>query len=230
MRRRLQFAGWWLALAMSAAVAVPSFAQRPPANPAPNRPAARPPGPQRQPQRQPQTQAHPQPQRAPQARNERPNPGANRSPNSNGNRAGATTPNNNSNRPLSAYAPPPKRNFNDLSPQDKQKVVQSYKNFQKLPPAQRQQQKEAAANWSKLTPDQKNHIRNDVIPKWKQMPADRQRAISQRLGVLQNMPESARNQHLNDPNFTRGMSEQDKATLRDLSHMHVGGAPETPNE
>jgi hypothetical protein len=69
-----------------------------------------------------------------------------------------------------------------------------------------------------------------VIPKWKQLPADRQRAISQRLGVLQNMPESARNQHLNDPNFTRGMSEQDKATLRDLSHMHVGGAPETPNE
>jgi Protein of unknown function (DUF3106) len=230
MRRRLQFAGWWLALAMSAAVAVPSFAQRPPANPTPNRPAARPPGSQRQQPRQGQGQARPQSQRAQQARNERPNPGANRSPNSNGNRGGATTPNNNPNRPPSGYTPPPRRNFNDLSPQDKQRVVQSYKNFQKLTPAQRQQQKEAAANWSKLTPDQKNHIRNDVIPKWKQLPADRQRAISQRLGVLQNMPESARNQHLNDPNFTRGMSAEDRATLRDLSHMHVGGAPETPNE
>jgi hypothetical protein len=47
--------------------------------------------------------------------------------------------------------------------------------------------------------------------------------------VLQNMPESARNQRLNDPNFTRGLSEEDRSTLRDLSHVHVGGALE-PNE
>jgi hypothetical protein len=26
------------------------------------------------------------------------------------------------------------------------------------------------------------------------------------------------------------MSEEDKATLRDLSHLHVGGAPDPPNE
>jgi len=68
-----------------------------------------------------------------------------------------------------------------------------------------------------------------LAPKWKELPANRQRAIQQRLGVLQNMPESARNQHLNDPNFTRGMSEEDKAMLRDLSHLHVG-APDPPNE
>jgi predicted Fe-S protein YdhL (DUF1289 family) len=141
-----------------------------------------------------------------------------------------TGPSNNPNRPPSAYTPPPRREFNNLSPQDKQKVLQNYKNFQKLTPGQRQQQKEAAENWSKLTPEQKNHIQNDVIPKWKQLPPDRQRAISQRLGVLRNMPEPARNQHLNDPNFTRGMSEGDKATLRDLSHMHVGGPPDPPNE
>jgi hypothetical protein len=67
------------------------------------------------------------------------------------------------------------------------------------------------------------------MPKWKQLPPQRQNAIQQRLGVLQNMPESARNRHLNDPNFTRGMSEEDKAMLRDLSHMHVG-APDPPNE
>jgi hypothetical protein len=44
------------------------------------------------------------------------------------------------------------------------------------------------------------------------------------------MPESARNQHLNDPNFTRGMGEEDKSMLRDLSHTHVGGPPEPPGE
>ncbi len=89
---------------------------------------------------------------------------------------------------------------------------------------------ERAQIWQKMTPAQQAHIRNDVLPRWKQMSPDRQRAIQNRLSVLQNMPESARNQHLNDPNFTRGMSEEDKSTLRDLSHMHVGGAPDSPNQ
>jgi len=89
--------------------------------------------------------------------------------------------------------------------------------------------REAAQNWQRLTPEQQSHIKKDVLPKWQQMSPSQQRAIRQRLGVLQNMPESARNQHLNDPNFTRGMSEEDKAMLRDLSHMHVG-APDPPNE
>ena len=62
-----------------------------------------------------------------------------------------------------------------------------------------------------------------------QLSAARRNAIRNRLGVLQNMPEWARNQHLNDPDFTRGMSEEDKALLRDLGHMHVG-APDRPND
>jgi hypothetical protein len=62
------------------------------------------------------------------------------------------------------------------------------------------------------------------------MPAERRQAIRQRLRVLQNMPESARNQRLNDPKFTEGMSDEDRATLRDLSHLHVGGAPDSPGE
>jgi len=54
--------------------------------------------------------------------------------------------------------------------------------------------------------------------------------MKQKLGVLQNMPESARNQRLNDPNFTRGMSDDEKSMLKDLSHTHVGGPPEPPGE
>jgi hypothetical protein len=79
-----------------------------------------------------------------------------------------------------------------------------------------------------MTPQQRDHIKNDVLPNWRTLPPQRKKAIEQRLGVLQNMPEFARNQHLNDPNFTRGMSPEDRATLRDLSHLHVGGAPDPP--
>jgi len=221
MRRKLQFAGWLKALGLSAALAGTGFAQ--------NHQAAKPPRPQ--PQRQ--AQNHPQRQQQQQARraqNERQNSGANRPPNANTNRpATAAGPNNNPNRPPSAYTPP-QRKFNQLSPQEQKKVVENYNKQKNLTPAQRQEINDRYKTWQNLTPEQQNHIKNDVVPRWKQLPPDRQRAISQRLGVLKNMPESARNQHLNDPNFTRGMSEEDKTTLRDLSHMHVGGAPEPPSE
>ena len=134
------------------------------------------------------------------------------------------------NRPPNAGNPQSNaRRFQDLSPADRQRVLQNREKFNRLPPQKQQEVRDAARNWERLTPQQQTHIRNDVLPKWQQMPPDRQRAIRQRLGVLQNMPESARNQHLNDPNFTRGMSEEDRAMLRDLSHMHVG-APDPPNE
>ena len=90
--------------------------------------------------------------------------------------------------------------------------------------------RERAQVWEKMTPYQRDHVRNDVLPRWKQMAPERRQAIQQRLRVLQNMPESARNRRLNDPNFTRGMNDEDLATLRDLSHLHVGGAPDPPNE
>jgi len=122
------------------------------------------------------------------------------------------------------------RNFNNLSQQERQRAIENNRDFQRRPPAEQQRIKRGLENWNRLTPEQQSHIKNDVLPKWRQLPSDRQRAIGSRLNVLQNMPESARNQHLNDPNFTRGMSEEDKAMLRDLAHQHVGGAPEPPNE
>jgi hypothetical protein len=229
MKRKLQFAGWLMTLGMSAALVAPLLAQAQGGNGAQNRQANKPPAQRSQPPRQQQRQQQPQgAQRSQNSGANRP-PNANRQPASGANRAGMVTgPSNNPNRPPSAHTPPPKT-FNSLNQQDKQRVLENNKRFQNLPPGQKQQMREAAANWSKLTPDQQNHIKSDVLPLWKQLPPNRQRAIQQRLGVLQNMPESARNQHLNDPNFTRGMNEEDKAMLRDLGHLHVG-APDPPNE
>jgi hypothetical protein len=116
-----------------------------------------------------------------------------------------------------------------MSPQDRQRMAQNEQRLRSLPPQQQQELRNRARVWEQMTPGQRDHIRNDVLPKWKQLPSDRQRAIQQRLGVLQNMPESARNRHLKDPMFTRGMNEEDRQMLRDLSHEHVG-APEQPRE
>jgi hypothetical protein len=117
-----------------------------------------------------------------------------------------------------------------FTPEERQRVIQNQQRFRQLSPTQQQDMRERGRVWQQMTPQQRDHIRNEVLPTWRNLPPQRQRAIEQRLGVLQNMPESARNQHLADPNFTRGMSDEDRATLRDLSHLHVGGAPDAPKE
>jgi uncharacterized protein DUF3106 len=241
MKRRIQFGKWLLAVASIALLALPCAAQKH---------DNKPPQPQRQQQPKPQRQERRQQQQENRrAQNNRPNvnrPGndgprnagpirqpQNRQPDSmgmiGGNRPPNTSgesgqPNLNPNRPPNAS-----NQARNLSPQERQKLQQDERRFRQFPPQQQQEMRDRARVWGKLTPDQQNHIKGDILPKWQQMSSQRQKAVRQRLGVLQNMPESARNQHLNDPNFTRGMSEEDKAMLRDLSHMHVG-APDPPNE
>lgn len=119
--------------------------------------------------------------------------------------------------------------FQSLSPDKQAKIRQQFNQWDRMSPAQQADLRTKENTWRNLTPEQREHIKNDVLPRWRQMPWDRQQVIKQKLGVLQNMPESARNQRLNDPNFTRGMSDDEVSTLRDLSHTHVG-APEAQNE
>jgi Protein of unknown function (DUF3106) len=151
-----------------------------------------------------------------------------RPPNANGGQ-NAQRPNGNGAR---AATPPPnvQERWRNMTPQERERMKQNEDRLRRLPPSQQQVLRDRAQVWNRMTPEQREHIRTDVLPRWRQMPPDHKQAIRQRLRVLQNMPESARNQRLNDPNFTRGMSEEDKSTLRDLSHLHVGGAMEPPNE
>jgi predicted Fe-S protein YdhL (DUF1289 family) len=120
--------------------------------------------------------------------------------------------------------------FQRMSPTQQSRIRQQFNQWDRMTPQQRADQTQREHVWSQMTPEQREHVKNNVLPRWRQMSPDRRQAIQQRLRVLQNMPESARNQRLNDPRFTEGMSDEDRATLRDLSHLHVGGAPDPPQE
>jgi Protein of unknown function (DUF3106) len=122
------------------------------------------------------------------------------------------------------------RAFQNLSPDKQNKIRQQFNQWDHMTPQQRSNLRQSEQTWRNLTPEQRDHIKNDVLPRWRQMPWDRQQVMKQKLSVLQNMPESARNQRLNDPNFTRGMTDEERTMLHDLSHTHVAGAPEPPNE
>jgi Protein of unknown function (DUF3106) len=245
MKPRFQFGAWLCGLGLSAALLLPcARAQNRPSNDRP--PARQQQAPPRQADRPPRNDRssgsyHPQGPRGSQSRQpayqDRGRANDNR-PRGNANpRAYDNGGGNRNDRPQNSYrqqapaTPPPnvQERWRNMTPQERNRLAENQRKFNQLPPQRQQDMKRAAENWEKLTPEQRNHIKNDVLPRWQQLPADRQRAIQQRLGVLQNMPESARNRHLNDPNFTRGMSEEDRQMLRDLSHQHVG-APDQPQE
>jgi hypothetical protein len=221
MRLGLQFGAWLCGLGLNAALLAPCVHAQAPPN---NRPPAR--------QQQPQPRV-PQPREANRPpRNDRPAG----SYHPQGAQRGENRRNNGNDRSQTQYSrqapvPPPnvQERLRNMSPQDRQRLAQNEQRLRNLSPAQQQELRDRARVWQRMTPEQREHIRTDVLPKWQQLSPARQKAIQQRLGVLQNMPESARNRHLSDPNFTRGMSEEDKTLLRDLSHQHVG-APETAQE
>jgi hypothetical protein len=120
------------------------------------------------------------------------------------------------------------RTFQNLAPEQQNRIRNQFNQWDRMNPSQRADLRAKEQTWRNLTPEQRDRIKNDVLPQWRQIPWQRQQVIQQKLGVLQNMPEFARNQRLADPNFTRGMDDSDKAMLHDLAHMHVGGAPEPP--
>src|SRR5271168_413560 len=193
MSFRLQLAGSLLGIGLGAALAGPSMAQHghiahwAPQQHTPPKSQNRPP-------------QHQQPKNAakPAQQGNRPNGGGGNPQGNGANQPNSVprpspNPNNNPNRPPSSYTPPPQRKFSDLPPQDRQKILENNNKYKNLSPAQRQELQNRAGQWNRLTPQQQSHIKNDVLPKWKQMPTDRRQAIRQTLRVLQNMPESARN-------------------------------------
>jgi hypothetical protein len=224
MKLRLQFGGYLLALGISAGLAMPcaAQAQKPRNN---DRPPRQQQQHQQQPQQHQQQYRQNRPASTPQPRAGRAYTPPPRNPEMNRPPAGSAQSFGGGNRPPNGTIRP-----RDISPEERQRLQQNQRRFEQLTPQQKDDMRRRAEVWQRMTPQQQAHIKNEVLPRWKQMPPDRQRAIQHRLAVLQNMPESARNRHLNDPNFTRDLSEEDKATLRDLSHLHVGGPPDPPDE
>jgi hypothetical protein len=245
MNIRVQIVRWMVALSLCAGVSMPAAAQK-------NHPGGqvraahqqvkppKPNPPRNNPNRPPANQARPKQQEQAQPR---PNGGGGAGPNGGGNfkqtprqQLGVGAP-----RPWMQRmreATPAQRErffqnspaFRNLPPERQQRLRESLNRWDRMNPQQKADQVEKERNWQSLSAEQKAHIKNDILPAWKQMSPARQDAIQHRLGILKNMPESARNERLNDPKFTEGMSEDDKAMLHDLSHMHIGGAPDPPTE
>jgi len=120
------------------------------------------------------------------------------------------------------------RRFQNLSPERKAQIRQRLKAWNRLTPEQQQNLRDRQRIWEKMTPEQQVYVRKTLLPRWRQLPPPRRRAILQRLHALRNMKESDRRAKLNDPAFTNGLNQEDRETLFQLAHLRVNMAPDAP--
>ncbi len=120
------------------------------------------------------------------------------------------------------------RRFRNLPPERQAQIRQRLKAWNRLTPEQQQNLRERQRIWEHLTPQQQVYVRETLLPRWRQLPPPRRQAILQRLHSLRKMNESDRREKLNDPAFIEGLNQEDRETLSQLAHLHVGMPPEAP--
>ena len=118
--------------------------------------------------------------------------------------------------------------FQNLPPEQQAQIRQRLQAWNRLTPAQQQDLRDRQQVWEQMTPEQRTYVRQTLLPRWQQLPPPRRQAIMQRLHSLRDISETDRQTKLNDPAFVEGLNPEDRATLKELAHLHVGMAPDSP--
>lgn len=130
-----------------------------------------------------------------------------------------------------------------MSPEEQERFMRNNAKFQSLPPQQQERIRRRMQAWNQLTPQQQDAMRNraqifnrlspeerqevvsDLAPRWKNLPPDRKELLSGRLRVLRGMTPQQREQALQDPQFMRGLDDNEQDLLRKVSNLRLGPDP-----
>ena len=81
-----------------------------------------------------------------------------------------------------------------------------------------------------MTPEQQRYVREELLPKWQQLPQDRRQVIMGKLRALRGLSDSERAAKLNEPNFLQGLNPDERVMLRELGNLRAGSPPEPPQD
>jgi hypothetical protein len=118
--------------------------------------------------------------------------------------------------------------FQNLPPEQQAQIRQRLEAWNRLNPVQQQDLRDRQQVWEQMTVEQRTYVRQTLLPRWQQLPPVRRQAIMQRLHSLRDMSETDRQAKLDDPAFAEGLNPEDHATLKELAHLHVGMAADSP--
>jgi uncharacterized protein DUF3106 len=134
---------------------------------------------------------------------------------------------------------PPKwvERLQEMSPEEQEKFMRNNAEFRRLPPERQAQVRNRLQRWNNLTPEQRaefrtrefnfehmspqqrEEIRNNLLPRWRDLPIDRRMTVREHLRSLQGLSAADRDARLNDPEFMRGLSPNEQGILRDLNRI-----------
>ena len=136
---------------------------------------------------------------------------------------------------------PPKwvERLQEMSPEEQEKFMRNNAEFRHLPPERQAQIRNRLQHWNNLTPEQRaeirtresnfehmspeqrEEIRNNLLPRWRELPMDRRLTVREHLRSLQGLSAADREARLNDPEFMRGLSPNEQGILRDLNRIQT---------
>jgi len=90
-----------------------------------------------------------------------------------------------------------------------------------LTPEQRAEFRTRESNFEHMSPQQREEIRNNLLPRWRDLPMDRRLTVREHLRSLQGLSAADREARLNDPEFMRGLSPNEQGILRDLNRIQT---------
>ena len=118
--------------------------------------------------------------------------------------------------------------FKMLPPDQQAQIRRRLETWNKLSPQQRQDLRDRLRVWEQMSPNQRQYVQQTLLPRWQALPPERRQTIMQKLHSLRELSEPDRQAMLKDPNFTLGLNTEDRDTLNQLAHLHVGMAPDPP--
>jgi hypothetical protein len=117
------------------------------------------------------------------------------------------------------------RKFQSLPPQQQERIRRRMENWNRLSPEQQDAMRNRAQVFNRLSPDERQEVINDIAPRWKALPQDRRELLNGRLRVLRGMTPQQRQQALQDPQFMRGLDDNEQDLLRKVTNLRVGPGP-----
>lgn len=123
---------------------------------------------------------------------------------------------------LSQMSPEDRRRFlQNLNPRQRQEVMRRLQDWNRRTPAERQVMIERERVWQRMSPEQRQRARTEIFPRWQRLPQERRQAIQRRLRALAPLNEEERAARLQNEEFLRGLSDDDRALLRDLADLRL---------
>ena len=88
------------------------------------------------------------------------------------------------------------------------------------------EQKDALINreriFSRLSLEERQEVVQDLAPRWKALPQGRKQLLTGRMHVLAGMTAEQRQAALQDPQFMRGLDNNEQDLLRKLTDLRLG--------